>query len=335
MRGSGQYPASRNYIEYASYLSFFPQLIAGPIVRYGQVIADFRNIGEARLAPNILPAIVFISAGIFEKAVLAEHFGRFTDQVFAASSVGLIDGWAGAVSFGMQIFFDFSGYSLIAVGLGKLFGIDLPMNFNRPYLSKSVQEFWRRWHITLSSWFRDYVYIPLGGNRSGAWRTGINLAITMSLAGLWHGAAWTFVMWGTLHGLYLVGERFAVEAFGARYQSLRFNGLLSIALVFGLVTIAWVFFRADTFSSAMTMLRGMAGLEGIKGDVVRWIDFWIAILMGIFAAAYWKWFPFPWEIEWSKLTPVQMRQASATSAVMFAAGFLAIPSAGAFIYFQF
>jgi alginate O-acetyltransferase complex protein AlgI len=237
------------------YHTLFPQLIAGPIVRYQEVKdqISFRPI----TIEDVQWGIVLFCVGLAKKIIIADNVGVIADRMFSLPSDQLSFGssWLGIAAYTLQIFFDFSGYSDMAIGMGRMLGFRFPENFDQPYRSQSVTEFWRRWHMTLSRWFRDYVYIPLGGNRAGPLRTYLNLTIVFLLCGLWHGAAFTFVIWGLWHGLLLVTERIAHNWFGWRQ-----SGLTGWATTLILVMIGWVFFRSSSLESAWTYLGAMAGL---------------------------------------------------------------------------
>lgn len=256
-------------IHFALFVTYFPHLIAGPILHHREMIPQFSAESSYRLsADNIAAGLTMFAAGLFKKVVLADSVAKFADPVFGAAAgahVSFVEAWGGALAYTMQIYFDFSGYSDMAIGLSMLFGIRIPLNFNSPYKAESIVDFWRRWHISLSNFLRDYLYISLGGNRHGPARRYANLMITMLLGGLWHGAGWTFVIWGGLHGLYLVinhlwnmvtGGQPAAKASAPRRWSARL-------LTFLAVIVGWVFFRAESLDSAMSILRGMAGLNGV------------------------------------------------------------------------
>lgn len=257
------------FLQYASYLAFFPHLIAGPIVRHNNLIGQLssRSIMTFR-AENLLSGFAIIMIGLFKKVVLADGAAAYVNPIFFAAGngtqVGFAEGWMAAILFSFVIYFDFSGYSDIAIGLARLFNVRFPENFASPYKATSVVEFWRRWHITLSHFLREYLYIPLGGNRRGVARRQGNLMLTMLLGGLWHGAAINFVIWGGLHGLYLM----VVHAWRHQCNKRGFvnrgvAGLVASRVVTYLaVVVAWVFFRATTLDQAGVVLSAMAGLNG-------------------------------------------------------------------------
>jgi alginate O-acetyltransferase complex protein AlgI len=249
-------------LPYACFVGFFPHLIAGPIVRPREIMPQFTHPGVALpQAENLTDGMTLFLLGLAKKLVLADMFARFADVGFGAAASGetlsLIEAWYAALAYALQIYFDFSGYSDMAIGLARMFNIRFPLNFNSPYKSADIAEFWRRWHITLSGFLRDYLYIPLGGNRRGALRQRANLMATMLLGGLWHGAAWNFVIWGGLHGGFLIAHRLFRRT-GMRLPGVPARGLTLLAVI-----VAWVPFRADGLDATMAMLRGMAGLNGI------------------------------------------------------------------------
>ena len=237
-----------SFLRFFLYVSFFPQLIAGPIERAGHLLVQFDLAAQRRFrVENLVSGAQLIVWGMFKKVVIADQCGRLVDRVYA--DPGAYDGWSALVAtyaFALQIYCDFSAYSEIARGSARIFGVDLMRNFDQPYLTGDVAEFWRRWHISLSNWFRDYVYIPLGGSRSGKARTLVNLTITMFLSGLWHGAAWTFVLWGLFHGLLLLLEAQVGRRVRARLPDSALVRLGSWALCFHLVSFGWILFRADS-----------------------------------------------------------------------------------------
>ena len=247
-------------LEFAAFVTFFPQLIAGPIVRHNEIIPQFgRDPRGPWLWENLSRGAVLFAIGFAKKAGVADTAALTANPAFAHAALGPIGGteaWAGAVAYALQIYFDFSGYTDMAIGLGLMFGLQLPFNFDAPYRSVSVREFWRRWHMTLSRFLRDYVYIPLGGNRTGAWGQARNVVATMLLGGLWHGAAWTFVAWGGVHG--------AALALNSAWDRARWPmpRALGWALTTLFVLAAWVLFRAPDFTAATRVYAGMAGLSG-------------------------------------------------------------------------
>jgi alginate O-acetyltransferase complex protein AlgI len=243
----GDIAAERSFSRYAAYQSFFPHLIAGPIVRFRDVVGDFV---EPRLSVDTFSAgITRFAHGLAKKVIIADSVAPVADAVFGlpAGEMDFASGWIGAVAYALQIYFDFSGYSDMAIGMALMFGIRFTENFHRPYASRSITEFWRRWHVTLSSWFRDYLYIPLGGNRGGAFATYRNLLIVFAATGLWHGAAWTFLCWGLFHGAFLVIER---VLFRAPLEALQ-SAILRYVYCLPVVLLGWVLFRAETFGQAI------------------------------------------------------------------------------------
>lgn len=249
----------KSFLDFALFVTFFPQLVAGPIVRPSQLVPQFAEPKRAT-RPQFYWGLALIIIGLFEKVVLADSFlAPAADGAFGhKGALAPLDAWTGVLAFSGQIFFDFSGYSTTAIGTALCLGFALPNNFRFPYAAIGFSDFWRRWHISLSTWLRDYLYIPLGGNQKGRLRTYANLMITMLLGGLWHGASWTFVVWGGLHGLYLAAERFLRETMPARdfYKSLWFRVAMAL-LTYFLVNLTWVFFRAEGFSEAMLFLASM------------------------------------------------------------------------------
>jgi len=256
-------PAERNPLNVALYISLFPQLIAGPIVRFHDIA---REIVDRRLSlPDFASGVRRFALGLGKKVLVADVMARAADSIFAIPNGELTAGlaWLGALAYTLQIYFDFSGYSDMAIGLGRMFGFHFRENFRHPYASRSVTEFWRRWHISLSTWFRDYLYIPLGGNRRGALRTSANLLVVFLLCGLWHGASFTFVVWGLYHGVFLMLERaFRGRPGRAVPVPLARAGTLLV------VVVGWVLFRSETFAGALAFLAAMAGLG--TGDGLAW-----------------------------------------------------------------
>lgn len=269
-----------NFVDYCLFVTFFPQLIAGPIVHPKEMLPQFTSAGGLRLrSDNVAIGATIFFMGLFKKSVLADGLIHFSGDVFTAAEQGaaptLIEAWCAALAYTLQLYFDFSGYSDMAIGLARLFGIRLPLNFNSPYQAVNVIDFWRRWHMTLSRFLRDYVYFPLGGGRVGNTRRYFNLMMTMVLGGLWHGAGWTFVLWGTLHGLYLVinhgwhaiKKRIGMETTPSAWWSIAGSrGITFLAVLCG-----WVLFRATSLAAAGTMFQSMLGLNGIVLPI-KWLN---------------------------------------------------------------
>ena len=254
----GHARAVRNILDFACYVSMFPQLVAGPIVRFSEV-AD-QLLQRSHTFEKFSRGVAFLALGLAKKILLANPCGKVADLAFDAGSLGVLDAWYGIVAYAFQIYFDFSGYSDMAIGLGLMLGFVFPKNFDSPYTSQSITEFWRRWHISLSSWLRDYLYVPLGGNRVGPTRTYINLAIVMLLGGLWHGAAWNFVIWGAMHGGMLAFERASGK--DALYRRLPKN--LRVGMTFTIVLFSWVFFRAETLGEAGRYFANLFGFGTVQ-----------------------------------------------------------------------
>jgi D-alanyl-lipoteichoic acid acyltransferase DltB (MBOAT superfamily) len=259
--------AEKDAVRYGLFVAFFPQLLAGPITYAREMLPQFgdKTFGKIRTLDMAVGLSIF-AIGLFKKVLLADSVAPYADQVFDASSKGahptFFEAWVGVIAYALQIYFDFSGYSDMAIGLARMFGIRLPLNFHSPYKATSIIEFWRRWHISLSRFLRDYLYVPLGGNRSGEARRLANLMVTMLLGGLWHGAAWTFVVWGGLHGVYLIMNH-AWRKIGFRLPVQRVDWFFRL-VTFVAVCVAWVFFRADSLHTAFGILRAMGGGNGVS-----------------------------------------------------------------------
>jgi alginate O-acetyltransferase complex protein AlgI len=316
---------ARSLWAFACYVALFPQLIAGPIVRYRdlaeQLVERTHSWAKASLG------IQFFVAGLAKKVILADGVAVLVGATFESASPGLWLAWTGTLAYAMQIYFDFSGYSDMAVGLGLIFGFRLPQNFHSPYKATSITDFWRRWHISLSAWLRDYLYIPLGGNRLGAVRTYVNLFITMLLGGLWHGANWNFVIWGGYHGLLLAIERMA----GKRGLWRGLPAPLQRIATFLLVCIGWIFFRAESLPQALAVLGGLIGLNGIgplQGPDGTPLAYLMLALTTLLAFASRN----TWEIQW---------RASLRNLLLIGILFIIcvltilVNTASPFLYFQF
>ncbi|MCA1779147.1 MAG: MBOAT family protein [Xanthomonadaceae bacterium] len=324
-------PGTR-FSDYALYVSFFPQLVAGPIVRYSEFIGQLNEPQRIR-ASDVEHGAAWIIGGLFLKTVLADSlFAPVVDAGFA--SPGLLSGvsvWAALVSFSGQIYCDFAGYSLCAIGAARLFGFRLPINFHLPYASIGFSDFWQRWHISLSSWIRDYLYIPLGGNRHGVTQTMRNLMLAMGLGGLWHGAAWTFVLWGLLHGLFLVVEHGIIRL----WVSLRLPrgpllGLLAGALTFAAVSLSWVLFRAESLPQAVAFYQALSRFDSSSAPTT------LASLALLAMALLLAWHALLRKRLLSELYPrIPYMLRGLIVGVLLAAVLLSPGDDRAFIYFQF
>lgn len=272
-----------NFIHYMLFVTYFPHLIAGPVLHHKEMMPQFGLSSTYRFSyENMSVGMTIFSIGLFKKVVIADSIGDYVGPVFNAPSAGVqlsfLEAWGGALCYTLQLYYDFSGYSDMAIGLSRLFGVALPLNFHSPYKSANIIEFWRRWHMTLSRFLRDYLYFPLGGNRKGPARRYLNLMLTMLLGGLWHGAGWTYVVWGGLHGMYL-GLNHAWQSMRNRMwphhsgrPSMPARGL-SVLITFLTVVVGWVVFRADSLRTASALLEAMAGMNGfILPDA--WLTTW-------------------------------------------------------------
>ena len=326
----GDIEPAESLSRFALYVSFFPQLVAGPIERATHLLPQLQAGAFAATAAEIASGLRLALWGLFQKVVIADRLALYVDAVYADpgahSGATLL---AATYAFAFQIYADFAGYSLIAIGCARALGFDLRANFDRPYLARSIRAFWRRWHISLSSWLRDYLYVPLGGSHGGRLRTWRNLVLTMLLGGLWHGAGWTFVVWGLLQGLLLVASH-AMRHGGLRHP---FEGLpprlhhgLDVLLTFHLVCLGWVFFRAASLSDALAVLGGLARPGVLFVDAHTFAHAGVGLALLAFV----------------ELTPAALRERTSPSLRRAAAGSLALLVAllgvevGAqFIYFQF
>jgi alginate O-acetyltransferase complex protein AlgI len=271
---------------YALFVTYFPHLIAGPILHHSDMIPQFESADSKRPNPHlILCGLIIFGIGLFKKTGLADGIQPLVSLAFNQAAPSFDQAWIGALAYTFQLYFDFSGYSDMAIGLSLMFGIFLPLNFNSPYKAASIIDFWRRWHMTLSQFLRDYLYISLGGNRHGRLLRYVNLMITMLLGGLWHGAAWTFVVWGALHGLYLCINHAWVN-YGPPIPPVlaRLTGVVAFLLTFLAVVVAWVFFRADSLTSALSVLSRMADPGQIVFGRSEMIQ---SLVIAIYAAIAW------------------------------------------------
>jgi alginate O-acetyltransferase complex protein AlgI len=324
---------ARNLLDLALFVSFFPHLVAGPIMRPTVLVPQFALPRKAS-ADQLRFGLALMTIGLFNKVVLADSFlSRAAEKIYDSDKIpGALDAWIGTLAFSGQIFCDFAGYSTTAIGAALCLGFAMPDNFRFPYAAVGFSDFWRRWHITLSSWLRDYLYIPLGGNRHGARRTALALMGTMLLGGLWHGANWTFVAWGGLHGIYLAVERWL----RARLPNYKPGPLMFVALgllTYLLVNLTWVFFRAKTFGKAWTVLCGMVGLNGDAKPILE--SFYVisvAAIVGAIVLVHWYMRGRTLEAVLARTPPAVL---SAGWALLAFAIVAAQGSGAAFIYFQF
>lgn len=356
-----------DFREYMLFVVFFPQLIAGPIVHHKEMMPQFEERDTYRLRwENIAVGLTFFSFGLFKKVVIADPLGLRASEVFAAAGDGLSlyawEAWAGALAYTLQIYFDFSGYTDMAVGLALLFGIRLPLNFNSPYAAYNIIEFWRRWHMTLSRFLRDYVYITLGGNRHGIVIRDANIMATMFIGGLWHGAGWTFVFWGVLHGLFLLVNHHFRELrkklFGQEKlsdtkspSSAKFSPgkILGMALTFLCVLLAWVLFRASDFPAAVALYKAMFGLEEVTAHA-RLFKPQIFAFMAVLVAFCWispnlqrfmaNYFQPPEGDRAPKVEPCRFAWRpnlawAVLTGLVFLAAFLSLSNRSEFLYYQF
>ena len=323
---------AKTFLDFALYVTFFPQLVAGPIVRAKELITQFYEPKRATVNQFVW-GLFLLTIGLFLKVVMADTLLSGTaDDIFGSDKIlhGL-DAWSGTLAFSGQIFFDFAGYSTCAIGIALMLGIILPDNFRYPYASIGFSEFWKRWHISLSTWLRDYLYIPLGGNRHGITRMYVALMLTMLLGGLWHGAAWTFVIWGALHGIYLVVERLLKNTIQIKINA--WNGILLALLTYTLVNFTWVFFRAREFSTAKNMISSMLFMNGDGEKILGTFD--IIKVFTIITIL----FICHWIMRNTSMKEVSLKTSPWVLGVVWAIMFLLIAiaqgSGEQFIYFQF
>lgn len=272
-------PPARDFVDFAAFIALFPHLVAGPVLRYHLLAQQFRS--RTHSVDRFSRGCVVFMIGFCKKVLIADTVAPLVEAAFSAPQPTLADAWLGAVAYTIQLFFDFSGYTDMAIGLALMIGFVFPENFNDPYVSRSITEFWKRWHMSLSNWLREYLYISLGGNRKGLLRTYINLFLTMLLGGLWHGANWTFVLWGAWHGGILILERYWEQRWGKPLLP----AWLRVVKTMLLVVFGWVLFRAVNIASAGRMFEGMLGFNGIAfSPPVEWQvtpDRLIVLLLGI------------------------------------------------------
>ncbi|MBM9403061.1 MBOAT family protein [Gluconacetobacter azotocaptans] len=317
----------RSALDFLEFVTFFPQLIAGPIVRHSEIVPQFETDPHGPAVwENLSRGSMLLLIGLAKKAGLADSLAQVCNPLFEqaahGASLNMAQGWLAAISYSLQIFFDFSGYSDMAIGMALLFGLRLPFNFDAPYRATSIRAFWRRWHMTLSRFLRDYLYIPLGGNRKGTARQIANLVATMALGGLWHGAGWTFVAWGALHGAAL-----SVNHVWSR-TGIRLAAPLAWAATMLFVILGWVLFRAPDFPTATRMLRAMAGLHGVgRAPIHDAALFWIALAVAVIGPSS--------QDAVSRMRPSPLLAAPAGIAFVFLLLLIGGRIPDAFIYFQF
>jgi alginate O-acetyltransferase complex protein AlgI len=324
---------AQNFLDYALFVTFFPHLVAGPIMRPTELVPQFVEPRRAS-ADQLRFGLALMTLGLFQKIVLADSFlARPAEMIYDSDKIpGALDAWIATLAFSGQIFCDFAGYSTTAIGAAMCLGFAMPDNFRFPYAAIGFSDFWRRWHITLSSWLRDYLYIPLGGNRHGEGRTYLALMATMLLGGLWHGASWAFVVWGGLHGLYLSVERML----RSRFATYRPGPLALVAfglLTYVLINVTWVFFRAKSFGKAWLVLNGMFGLNATAEPILPTVHLvMVALIVGGIVLAHWYMRERTLE---SAVARVPAPVLSLTWALMLFAIVIAQGTGNAFIYFQF
>jgi alginate O-acetyltransferase complex protein AlgI len=324
---------AQNFLDYALFVTFFPHLVAGPIMRPTELVPQFAQPRKAS-GDQLRFGLALMTLGLFNKVVLADSFlAGAAEKVYDSDKIpGALDAWAATLAFSGQIFCDFAGYSTTAIGAAMCLGFAMPDNFRFPYAAVGFSDFWRRWHITLSSWLRDYLYIPLGGNRHGERRAYAALMTTMLIGGLWHGANWTFVVWGGLHGVYLAGER----ALRTRFSAYRPGPLAFVALglvTYALINLTWVFFRAKSFDKAWSVLGGMLGQNAqAKPILATSLLVFVAVIVGGIVLTHWLMRARTLESVVARAHPMAI---CAVWALMAFAIVIAQGSGNAFIYFQF
>lgn len=319
----------RRFTDYMCFEAFFPDLVAGPIIRYAALEEQMR-VRQHTLA-KFARGVAFFALGMGKKILLANPMGHLADTAFAGGAKHFYDAWLGLIGYAFQIYFDFSGYSDMAVGLALMLGFVLIQNFDSPYKSRSITEFWRRWHISLSTWLRDYLYIPLGGNRKGPTRTYVNLMAVMLLGGLWHGASWNFVIWGGIHGGMLGLER----RLGEKHPLRRLPTAFGVAVTFVIVCLSWVFFRAKTLGQALSYLGSLFGLAEVSAasDVVAGAlhpEYYLAVFAASAVAVFGL--PNTWQLTERLTLP---RVAFAMAAMVLATLMMWTQTINPFLYFQF
>ncbi|RYZ10246.1 MAG: MBOAT family protein [Myxococcales bacterium] len=325
----GEARPMRRFTDYMCFEAFFPDLVAGPIIRYAALEEQMRV--RQHTVEKFARGVAFFGFGMGKKILLANPMGHLADTAFSGGAQHFYDAWVGVVAYAFQIYFDFSGYSDMAIGLALMLGFVLIQNFDSPYKSHGITEFWRRWHISLSTWLRDYLYVPLGGNRKGSRRTYVNLMVVMLLGGLWHGASWNFIIWGGIHGTMLALER----KLGPRHPLKRLPPALQVASTFIIVCLSWVFFRAKTLGQATTYFASLFGLSPVSpaSDVVAGAMYspYYGAVLALCAVVVWG-MPNTWEFTNRLSMP---RAAYALVTLGLATLLMWTQTTNPFLYFQF
>jgi alginate O-acetyltransferase complex protein AlgI len=323
----GDAKATRSFLRYAAFIALFPRAIAGPILRWRDVEGDFEDQPRRLTTRLAALGLFFIACGMAKKLLIADVMLPHVDDLFGnAAHLHFFSGWAAALGYTLQLYFDFSGYSDMAVGVAYLLGYHFPQNFDSPYKAANPSQFWRRWHMTLSFWMRDYLFIPLGGSRRGPAVTVRNLMVTFIVVGIWHGAGWTFIVWGLLHGVYQ-----SVHAVARKKGFTPKSAWLNRLLTFVAVVVAWVFFRASTLKQAGQVLKAMAGLNGLGSLHSAKLQIGYAFALLVFAALAWvNLAPNTWEIE-----PKPTWRYGVVFGLVLGAAVLAMGKPAAFLYVQF
>ncbi len=324
-----------DFLNYALFVTFFPHLIAGPILHHSEMMPQFANIRKKVINhKNISVGLFLIAVGLFKKVIIADNLSDFVGSMFdVIPTLDFFEAWFGSLAYTFQLYFDFSGYCDMALGIALLFNIKLPVNFNSPYKSENIQDFWRKWHMTLSRFLKNYIYIPLGGNRLGEFKTYRNLFLTFLIGGIWHGANWTFIMWGIMHGLATCVHRFWKKF------NIRINKYIAVAITFFFINITWVFFRASSIHRAFDILKSMIGLNGFIPVVINKLRFTFengSIKLSFFMvlACIILVFFFKNSMEWAeKFKP--NRIFFVVTLVLLIVSVLSINKVSEFLYFQF
>jgi alginate O-acetyltransferase complex protein AlgI len=323
----GKLAPARSFLEFSAFVAMFPHLVAGPIVRYADMASQFERLSRRPQPATWVSGLWMFGIGMAKKVLVADVVARGVVDPLWAHASGLNSGeaWLAALGYTVQIYFDFSGYSDMAVGLALLLGFRFPQNFDSPYQASNIAEFWRRWHMSLSFWLRDYLYIPLGGSRASTVIAGRNLLITMFLGGLWHGAAWTFVLWGLYHGILL-----ASHAALTRRAWVPRSKALSVMATFLAVVVGWVFFRARSLGEAFAVLGAMTGLRSPSGGLMHLVDSPWTLVLTASALGLCFWAPNTWQVRFPRT-----RLAAALLAALLVACILRFAQPAPFVYFQF